>query len=92
MGLQSLVHMNIKKKGIFGLKDMSNEDVYLPQVMVAQVHEANDNNIVDGEYWFPNLHDTRYFFSPSAYGLEEGEGYFGHSYLGFMANAIWIVR
>ena len=26
------------------------------------------------------MHDTRYFFSPSAFGLEQGEGYFGHSY------------
>lgn len=69
-----------KKEGNIWIKNTSNEDVYLPQVMVAQVHEATDNNIVDGEYWFPNLHDTRYFFSPSAYGLEQGEGYFGHSY------------
>ena len=57
-----------------------NDEVYLPRVMVAQVHEANENNIVNGEYWFPNLHDTRYFFSPSAFGLDEGEGYYGHSY------------
>ena len=69
-----------KKDGNIWIKNSSNEDVYLPQVMVAQIHEANDKNIVDDEYWFPNLHDTRYFFSPSAYGLEEGEGYFGHSY------------
>ncbi len=56
------------------------DEVYLPKVMVAQVHEANENNIVNGEYWFPNLHETRYFFSPSAFGLEKGEGYYGHSY------------
>jgi len=48
--------------------------------MVAQIHEVTDENIKNGEYWFPNLHDTRYFFSPSAFGLEQGEGYYGHSY------------
>ena len=68
------------KEGNIWIKDLLNDEVYLPKVMVAQVHEANENNIVNGEYWFPNLHDTRYFFSPSAYGLDEGEGYYGHSY------------
>ena len=68
------------KEGNIWIKDMSNEEVYLPKVMVANIHVANDNNIIDGEYWFPNLHDTRYFFSPSAFGLEKGEGYYSHSY------------
>ena len=68
------------KEGNIWIKDLLNDLVYLPKVMVAQVHEANENNIVNGEYWFPNLHETRYFFSPSAFGLEKGEGYFGHSY------------
>ncbi|MFL2569909.1 MAG: hypothetical protein ACJ0QH_04275 [Flavobacteriales bacterium] len=68
------------KEGNIWIKDLLNDEVYLPRVMVAQVHEANENNIVNGEYWFPNLHDTRYFFSPSAFGLDEGEGYYGHSY------------
>lgn len=62
------------------INDVEGKETYLPRVMVAQIHEVNDENFKDGEYWFPNLHDTRYFFSPSAFGLEEGEGYFGHSY------------
>ena len=37
-------------------------------------------SLKNGEYWFPNLHDSRYFFSPSAFGLAQGEGYYGHSY------------
>ncbi|MBH83788.1 MAG: hypothetical protein CMP70_03850 [Flavobacteriales bacterium] len=68
------------KEGNIWIKDMSNEEVYVPKVMVANIHVANDNNIIDGEYWFSNLHDTRYFFSPSAFGLEKGEGYYSHSY------------
>ena len=62
------------------INDMEDKETYIPRVMVAQIHEVNDENLKDGEYWFPNLHDSRYFFSPSAFGLEEGEGYFGHSY------------
>ena len=62
------------------INDMDGKETYLPSVMVAQIHEVTDDNIKDGEYWFPNLHDSRYFFSPSAFGLEEGEGYYGHTF------------
>ena len=58
------------KEGNIWIKDLLNDLVYLIKVMVAQVHV--ENNIVNGEYWFPNLHET-YFFSPSP--LEKGEGY-----------------
>jgi len=69
-----------EEHGNIYIKDLEDKETYLPRVMVAQTHEVTDDNLKDGEYWFPNLHDTRYFFSPSAFGLEEGEGYFGHSY------------
>ena len=69
-----------EEHGNIYIKDLEGKETYLPRVMVAQIHEVTDDNLRNGEYWFPNLHDTRYFFSPSAFGLEEGEGYFGHSY------------
>ena len=69
-----------EEHGNIYIKDSEGKEMYLPKVMVAQIHEVTTDNIKNGEYWFPNLHDTRYFFSPSAFGLEEGEGYFGHSY------------
>jgi len=62
------------------INDLEGKETYLPRVMVAQIHAVTGDNIKGGEYWFPNLHDSRYFFSPSAFGLEKGEGYFGHSY------------
>ena len=68
------------KDGNIWIKDLSNNEVYLPSVMVSQIHKANEKNIVNDEYWFPNLHDTRYFFSPTAHSLDKGEGYYGHSY------------
>jgi hypothetical protein len=68
------------EKGNIYINDLEGKETYIPRVMVAQIHEVTDDNIKNGEYWFPNLHDSRYFFSPSAFGLEKGEGYFGHSY------------
>ena len=62
------------------INNLEGKETYLPSVMVAQINEVSDENFKNGEYWFPNLHDSRYFFSPSAFGLEQGEGYFGHSY------------
>lgn len=32
--------------------------------------------VVDNEYWMDNPQATRYFFSPNAYGLKKGEGYY----------------
>jgi hypothetical protein len=32
--------------------------------------------MVDDEYWMDNPQSTRYFFSPNAYGLKKGEGYY----------------
>ena len=69
-----------EEHGNIYIKDLEGKETYLPRVMVAQIHEVIDDNLKNGEYWFPNLHDTRYFFSPSAFGLEQGEGYFGHTY------------
>lgn len=67
-------------EGNIYITELDGKETYLPRVMVAQIHEVTEDNIRNEEYWFPNLHDTRYFFSPSAFGLEQGEGYFGHSY------------
>jgi hypothetical protein len=69
-----------EEHGNIYIKDLEGKETYLPRVMVAQIHEVTNSNIKNGEYWFPNLHDTRYFFSPSAFGLAKGDGYFGHSY------------
>lgn len=69
-----------EESGNIYIDDIKGEEVYIPKVMIGQIHEVTSDNIRDGEYWFPNLHDTRYFFSPSAFGLEQGEGYYSHSY------------
>ena len=35
----------------------------------------------NGVYWFPNPNPTRYLFSPSAYNLKKGEGYYQNTYI-----------
>ena len=68
------------ESGNIYINDLNGEEIYLPKVMVAQIHTVTDENLKGAEYWFPNLHDSRYFFAPSAFGLEEGEGYYSHSF------------
>jgi len=72
-----------EEKGNIYIQDLEGKEVYIPSVMIAQKHEVTDDNLKDGEYWFPNLHDTRYFFAPTAFGLEKGEGYFNNIYYAF---------
>jgi len=38
------------------------------------------SRFVNGKYWFANPHHTRYLFSPSAYNLKKGEGYYQNIY------------
>ena len=68
------------ESGNIFIDDLQGNETYIPRVMVAQIHEVTDQNLIGDEYWFPNLHDSRYFFSPTAFGLEEGQGYYSHSY------------
>ena len=72
-----------QEQGNIYIKDLEGKEVYIPAVMIAQKHEVTDSNLRDGEYWFPNLHESRYFFAPTAFGLEEGEGYFNNLYFLF---------
>lgn len=67
-------------EGNIYITDLEGEEIYMPKIMVAQVHKATKDNLKGDEYIFPNLHDTRYFFSPTAFGLKEGEGYYNHSF------------
>ena len=67
-------------EGNIYIEDLKGEEIYIPKIMIAQVHETNKSNVKGNEFWFSNLHDTRYFFSPTAFGLRQGEGYYHHGY------------
>jgi hypothetical protein len=56
--------------------------VEIPFSNIRKVEIVDRENIKDdGSYWFPNPNPTRYFFSPSAFNLKKGEGYYQNSYL-----------
>jgi len=55
---------------------------------IREVKMVESEQIVDGKYFFPNPHGTRYFFGPSAIPLKKGEGYFQNAYV--LANSVQI--
>jgi hypothetical protein len=57
--------------------------VEIPIQNLLQIEEVPASNFRNGVYWFKNPHATRYFFAPSAFNLEKGEGYYQNAYLIF---------
>ncbi len=43
---------------------------------IKKMKPLDAEKLVGDEYWMDNPQATRYFFSPNAYGLEKGEGYY----------------
>ncbi len=57
--------------------------VEIPIAQIKSIIVVEPSEFNNGEYWFPNPNATRYFFSPSAFNLKSGEGYYQNSYLVF---------
>lgn len=57
---------------------------------VMEVREARRDRVRDGRYWFENPHASRLLFSPTAFPLEKGTGYFSDIYL-FFVGMQWAV-
>lgn len=53
------------------------------QENIVMIKKASDVNIKKGEYWMTNPHSSRYFYSPSGYGLRKGEGYYQNAWVFF---------
>ncbi len=51
-------------------------EITLNQGDIIRIEKIADDKVKDGKYWFDNPQATRYFFSPNAYGLKAGEGYY----------------
>ncbi|NOR34493.1 MAG: hypothetical protein GQ579_07425 [Bacteroidales bacterium] len=43
---------------------------------IKKLQPLEKEKMIDDEYWMDNPQATRYFFSPNAYGLKKGEGYY----------------
>jgi hypothetical protein len=50
---------------------------------IRSVKEIPSEHIVSGEYWAPNPQSGRHFWSPTGYGLKQGEGYYQNLWVFF---------
>lgn len=66
--------------------------VHIPLSQVKKRTSLNTADLVEGEYWFGNPHDTRYFFMTSGYGLKKGEGYYQNTWIMFNQVSYGITR
>ncbi|MFA6402799.1 MAG: hypothetical protein WCX31_14445 [Salinivirgaceae bacterium] len=60
-------------------------DLTISKSKIRDIKIVEKEQIVNGKYFFPNPHPTRYFFGPSAIPLKKGEGYFQNAWI--LANS-----
>lgn len=53
------------------------------QENIVMIKKATEMEVKKGEYWMTNPHSSRYFYSPSGYGLRKGEGYYQNAWIFF---------
>jgi hypothetical protein len=58
-------------------------NIKLFQKNIIVIKRLDKSNLKDGEYWPSSPHSSRYFFSPSGYGLRKGEGYYQNAWVFF---------
>ena len=68
------------------LKTESLGDLVISDTKIKDIRIVEKDEIVNGKYFFPNPHPTRYFFGPSAIPLKKGEGYFQNAWI--LANSV----
>lgn len=49
--------------------------VIVPKYAIKSMEKANSDNVRGGEYFFENPHASRYFYTPTGYGIKKGTGY-----------------
>jgi hypothetical protein len=57
--------------------------IQIPLSQIKEKKELVPKDLVEGEYWFDNPHDTRYFFMTNGYGLQKGEAYYQNTWIMF---------
>jgi hypothetical protein len=63
-------------------------DLTIANAKIKEIKLVEKEQIVGGQYYFPNPHPTRYFFGPSAIPLQKEEGYFQNAWI--LANSFQI--
>lgn len=57
-----------------------NVKIELKYSEIESIKEVAASKYVNGKYWFPNPHHTRYLFGPSAFNLKKDAGYYQNIY------------
>ena len=71
------------KKGEMYDVQTSVGNIKIFQKDIVVIKNMEKTKLKDGEYWPSNPHSSRYFFSPSGYGLRKGEGYYQNAWVLF---------
>lgn len=50
---------------------------------IKNIDALNSENLKNGQNWFENIHAPHNYFSPTAFNLRKGEGYYGNIFLFF---------
>jgi hypothetical protein len=66
--------------------------IVIPLEKIKEIKEVPATAIKKGVYWFPNPNTTRLYFSPTAFMLNKGEGYFADYYIFFPGFAYGITN
>lgn len=64
--------------------------ITLQMADVKQVDLVDQKRLRNGTYWADNPQNTRYFFSPSGYGLKKGDGYYQNIWIFFNQATVGI--
>lgn len=57
---------------------------------IVKIDEVEPEKLIEGNYWFENPQESRYFWSPSGYGLKSGEGYYQNVWIFFNQFSIGV--
>jgi hypothetical protein len=57
---------------------------------IRDVRLISNDDVHEGDYWFPNPNSTRLFFAPTGQQLKQGEGYFSDYELFFPGVAVGV--
>jgi len=55
--------------------------IEIPWAKIKVLEEVDASGFKKGRYWFKNPHASRYLFGPSAFNLQEGEGYYQNTWI-----------
>lgn len=58
-------------------------EITIQKIHILSREQVNLSRMVDGELWFENPQNTRYFFSPNGYGIRQGEAYYQNVWVFF---------